>query len=259
MKEAIVKIYVEPKLENPILIEGLPGIGHVGKLAAEHMINEIDAKKFADLFSPDFPPQILVKEDGTIKLMSNEFYFYKGKGSHPDLIFVVGNTQGLTSQGQYDIVSKILDVVEKYNTKQIFTLGGYGTGRIVKKPRVFGATTDLSLIKEMEKYGIDFETEDERGGIVGTSGLLLGVGELRGMNGVCLMGETSGYLVDAKSAKAVLEVLTKILKIEIDLDELENRAKEAEKTLPRIYEMQKKALEAAHKDIDVDEDLRYIG
>ncbi|MFQ6050659.1 MAG: proteasome assembly chaperone family protein [Candidatus Hydrothermarchaeota archaeon] len=259
MKEAIIKVYYEPKLKDPILIEGLPGIGHVGKLAAEHMINEIKAKKFAELFSPDFPPQVLVKEDGTIEMMSNEFYYYQGGGSHPDLIFVVGNTQGLTPQGQYDIVTKILDLVEKYNTKQIFTLGGYGTGRIVKKPRVFGAATDLSLIAEMEKYGINFKSEDERGGIVGASGLLLGIGKLRGMNGVCLMGETSGYLVDAKSAKAVLEVLTKILNIEIGLEELENRAREAEKTLSRIYEMQKKALEAAHKEIETDEDLRYIG
>ena len=34
-----------------ILIEGLPGIGHVGKLVAEHMIQEFHAVKIAELFS----------------------------------------------------------------------------------------------------------------------------------------------------------------------------------------------------------------
>ena len=38
----------KPKLNNPILIEGLPGIGNVGKLAVEHLIDSINAKKFAE-------------------------------------------------------------------------------------------------------------------------------------------------------------------------------------------------------------------
>ncbi|HPM61333.1 MAG TPA: PAC2 family protein, partial [Methanoregulaceae archaeon] len=35
----------EEGLKAPVLIEGLPGIGHVGKLVAEHMIQELGAKK----------------------------------------------------------------------------------------------------------------------------------------------------------------------------------------------------------------------
>ena len=40
------------KLHNPILIEGLPGIGLVGKIAAAHMIAELKAEKVAELYSP---------------------------------------------------------------------------------------------------------------------------------------------------------------------------------------------------------------
>jgi len=47
-----------PKLKNPILIEGLPGIGNVGKLAVEHLIDSIGATKFAEIYSKDFPPQV---------------------------------------------------------------------------------------------------------------------------------------------------------------------------------------------------------
>jgi hypothetical protein len=51
------------KLNNPVLIEGLPGIGFVGKLAAEHMVQELGAKKVATLYSHHFPHQILINKD----------------------------------------------------------------------------------------------------------------------------------------------------------------------------------------------------
>ena len=40
----IVKIE-EVQLKNAILLEGLPGVGNVGKLAATHLIEELNAKK----------------------------------------------------------------------------------------------------------------------------------------------------------------------------------------------------------------------
>ena len=68
-----------PKLKNPIFIEGLPGIGNVGKLAVEHLIDFMKAKKFAELYSKDFPPQVFINPDGTVKLVNNEFYYWKTK------------------------------------------------------------------------------------------------------------------------------------------------------------------------------------
>ena len=35
----------EVQLKNAILLEGLPGVGNVGKLAATHLIEELNAKK----------------------------------------------------------------------------------------------------------------------------------------------------------------------------------------------------------------------
>ncbi|HUV25030.1 MAG TPA: PAC2 family protein, partial [Methanomassiliicoccales archaeon] len=54
--------YEEPELVEPILIEGLPGVGNVGKLAAEHLLDQIDAVKFADIYSKHFPPQVVVND-----------------------------------------------------------------------------------------------------------------------------------------------------------------------------------------------------
>jgi len=48
MDDVEVRILEKPKLRDTILIEGLPGIGLVGKLAADHMLDELKAKKFAE-------------------------------------------------------------------------------------------------------------------------------------------------------------------------------------------------------------------
>ena len=56
----------------------------------------------------------------------------------------------------------------------------------------------------------------------------MGLGKLRNMPGVCLMGETHGGFVDPKSAQSVLEVLCKILGIKVDAKKLDQRAKESE-------------------------------
>ena len=71
-----------PKLKNPILIEGLPGIGNVGKLAVEHLIDSINATKFADMYSKDFPPQVFINPDGTTELVKNEFFYWKAKNKN---------------------------------------------------------------------------------------------------------------------------------------------------------------------------------
>ena len=64
MKNTQINVIEEVTLDNPIFIEALPGIGHVGKLAADHMIDELGATKFAEIYSPHFPPQVFVGKDG---------------------------------------------------------------------------------------------------------------------------------------------------------------------------------------------------
>ncbi len=72
MNETTVVEYGEKALSEPVMVVGLPGIGLIGKLVAEHLISEIKAEKIMEIFSPSFPPQVNVNPDGTIKLVSNE-------------------------------------------------------------------------------------------------------------------------------------------------------------------------------------------
>ncbi|MEM0493283.1 MAG: proteasome assembly chaperone family protein [Candidatus Thermoplasmatota archaeon] len=242
-----------PKLRSPLLVEGLPGIGNVGKVAVEHLIEMIKATKFAELYSKDFPPQVFINTDGTVKLVNNEFYYWKAKKKNQrDLILLTGDYQGLSASGQYELAETILDICESLGVRELFTLGGYGLGYEVKEPSVLFATTNKDLVDKIKKYGAVFRKNEPGGGIIGASGLLLGLGKLRGFEGVCFMGETPGYLVDPKSAKAVLKIITKIMNIDIDLSQLERKAKEIEYIAQQLQEIEGLTKEKS-------DELRYIG
>jgi len=252
MEDIVVVFKEKPKLRDPLLIEGLPGVGNVGKLAAEHMVDQLKAVKFADVFSKFFPPQVLVSDSGTIRLVSNELYYVLRPEAANDLIILIGDYQGLTPDGQYELSDKTLQIAKELGVKRVFTLGGYGLGKMIEKPRVLGAATDQELVEEMKKFGVTFSKGEPGSGIVGASGLLLGLGLLYGIRSVCLMGETSGYFVDPKGAQAVLEVLAKILDVKIDFAELESKAEQIDMITSKLRE-------AEPPPEPKREDLGYIG
>jgi len=110
----------------------------------------------------------------------------------------------------------------------------------------------------MTDYGVVFSRGEPGSGIVGASGLLLGLAQLNGIEGVCLMGETSGYFVDPKSARRVLEVLTAILGLEISFAQLEEKDVQIEHIANQLRD-----LEIAQREGQMQQgkqqDLNYIG
>lgn len=253
-----ITVLEEVELENPIFIEALPGLGYVGKLAADHMIDEFEATKFAEIYSPTFPPQVIVKENGLVENMVNELYYLKDVGEdNLDLILLVGNTQSMSPEGQYLACQEILEfVTEKYDIDRIFTLGGVATSpQPVEDPQVFGATTSEENIEYLKEAGIEVKAAD--GGIVGASGLFLGLGIRQGISGCCILGESPGYFIDAKAAEALLKKLSCLLNFEIDTTELEEKAEETKEMIAKAQQMEQDIINKANAGNP--DDLRYIG
>ncbi|MFC7155263.1 proteasome assembly chaperone family protein [Halomarina halobia] len=249
MDEVHTEVLAEVALSDPVLIEGLPGVGHVGKLAAEHLLEEFDATLVARLYSRHFPPQVTV-ENGRSKLVGLEFHAVETEGA--DMLVLTGDHQAQDNEGHYLITDAVLDLAEEHGVSRVYALGGVPTGELIDEYGVIAAASDDLLVEELEPH-VEFREDEPAGGIVGVSGLLLGLGERRGLPTACLMGETSGYLVDPKSARAVLEVLQEIVGFDVGYDSLEERAEEMEEVVKKIQEM-----EGAQQPPS-DEDLRYIG
>lgn len=238
-------------LDDPVFIEGLPGVGHVGKLVAEHLVEEMDSTLVRRVYSEHFPPQVGIDEEGVGRLANAEFYAIETAGR--DLLVLTGNHQAGDGAGHYRLTDTFLEIAESFGASEIFALGGVPTGELIEEYSVLGAVAADEQIQPLEDLGVEFRSEEPAGGIVGTSGLLLGMGGRRGFEAACLMGETSGYVVDPMSARAVLEVLEDLLDIEVDYDALDDRAEEMEEVLGRLKEMDEGPSPGG------DDDLRYIG
>jgi uncharacterized protein (TIGR00162 family) len=250
MNEVEVETVADPDLSDPLLVEGLPGVGHVGKLAAEHLLEEFESRLVRRVHSEHLPPQVGIDDDGVVELAAVEIHAVE---AGRDLLVLVGDHQAAETVGHYRLTETFLDVAEAFGVSGIVAMGGVPTGELVEEYGVVGAVTDAELAEELRGIGVEFHEDEPEGGIVGTSGLLLGLGARRDLPAACLMGRTSGYLVDPKSARAVLEVLEAYAGIEVDFARLEDRADDMEDAVAEMQEQQVGGV------TDGDENLRYFG
>ncbi len=227
----VLEITEMPVLNNPSLICGFPGSGYVGKLAVDHMIEELKAIPFANMFSSSFPPQVLIQPDGTTDLMKNTFYYSKGSSS--DLVLLSGDAQPVTPESEYEMAEEIVKFCDKLGIKTIYTLAAYITGAFSKTPKVYGTSTVQKIVDGFQSYGISTMNS---GNITGMNGLIIGVGKRKEITGICLLGETSGYVIDAKASQIVLETLVKMLNLKLDLTGITKKAQDTEHLVKTIEE-----------------------
>jgi len=123
-----------PKLNNPIFMEGLPGIGNVGKVAVDFMIDELNAVKVYDLFSPTMPHSVFVTENNLVELPSIGIYIKK-RTRKQDLVFLTGDVQPVDEESSYELTARLLDICTDLSVTEIITLGGIGLQTIPKKPK----------------------------------------------------------------------------------------------------------------------------
>ncbi|MGB9683614.1 MAG: proteasome assembly chaperone family protein [Candidatus Bathyarchaeales archaeon] len=256
MKETFIKELVKAELKNPIMIEGLPGLGLVGKIATRYLIKQLKAQKFAHLYSPHFPYFVLVSKKGSVRLLRGAFYFWKNEKGENDLILFTGDSQAQTIEGQYEISSRILDFAQHYNVKLVITIGGYRV-ETKDKPKVVAAATNQNLLDRALRAEAMISPMGSP--IVGTAGLILGLAPFRKIDALCLLGETRGYLPDPKAAKSVLEVLLKILGVNVDLSGLDEEITKADSMVARLQKIEeRRALQAEEIRREEDKKITYI-
>jgi uncharacterized protein len=256
VKDTYIKELAQIEPNNPILIEGLPGLGLVGKIAIRYLIKQLKARKFAYLYSPHFPYFVLVNKKGNVRLLRGAFYFWKNTNGQNDLILFTGDSQSQTIEGQYEIADRMLDFSKKHNVKTIATIGGYRM-ETKDKPKVFVAATAQDLLAKALHAGATVSGSGSP--IVGTAGLILGLARFRKIEALCLLGETRGYLPDPLAARSVLEVLKSTFNFDADLTGLNEDIAKAETMVTRLQKIEeKRALQAEETRKEEDKKTTYI-
>jgi len=222
-----IEISEMPKLNEPVLIEGLPGIGFVANITALHLISELKAKRFAQIVSASFQDFAVTTKKGGTRSPINELYYYKREDGGRDLIIWHGNTQALTTFGQYELCGKVLDLAQELGCRFVISFGGFKKDEVQAVPAIYSAATDKETIKE----ALDLGTKIMVGHIFGIAGLLIGLGRLKNMKGFALLVETVGMYPDANATRHALTALGKYLNLNVDLSRLDATAERTKKIL----------------------------
>ena len=218
---------------KPVLVCGFPGSGYVGKLAADYLVAAFKAKKVAEFYSTSFPPHVNISDEGLATKLRGELH-HAQTGQDNDLLIFTADAQPATSEGEYQLADAVLVEAKRLQANLVFSLAAYVTGSFVKERRVFGTATSSDVLPRLSKNGVEIMREGE---ISGMNGVIVGMAKLHGMEGVSLLGETAGYLLDPAASHSVLESLSQILGLKIDMASIEERAKEAQQIFSQVRRM----------------------
>ena len=211
----------EPTLENPIFVQGLPGFGNVGRIAAHLLIKFFDAKPFAELYSPSFPDYVGIDSKGICSLPKYEFYYAPMEKNN--LVIMTGEIQPSFDDvvAHYVVCEEVIDFAAALGCRFIVTMGGIPITE--EKAQVYIAATSPRLATEfMEKGAVIYS----KGRIVGGTGLTLAMAKERKLEGVALLGTTTGFKADREAGFLVFKFLMKSLGKEIKEGLGENIASE---------------------------------
>ncbi len=256
MKTTVIRQLANIELKNAILVEGFPGLGMVGSIATKYLVKQLKAQKLAILYSPHFPYHVIVDKKGGARLLRGEFYYWKNEIGENDFIFLTGDSQSQTIEGQFEVANSILDFAEKKNVQTVITIGGYRS-EIKGTPTVVAVSTNPVLLEKALRAKAVFSEAGTP--IVGTAGLLLGLAKFRKIDAVCLLGETRGYLPDPNTAKTVIEILQRFLGIRVDLLGLEEEIERSKAILGKMQDIEKRRVKYMQKMRRVEEErITYI-
>lgn len=212
------------------MVAAWPGMGGVAIIAAKYLVEKLGAREFGVIKPSEFfdVGGVLIENSMVkdIEFPGSRFYFWQSGGVN-DLIIFVGEAQPLMKG--YTLASLVLDVAQRFKVKRLYTFAAAPTHiHHTKRPRVLAVATKPRLIRELKKYDVTMLGE---GSISGLNGLLLGAAKQRRIDAICLLGEIPIYttqVANPRSSKAVLQALSQMSGLEVDLIDIDNWARETD-------------------------------
>ena len=226
------------RLREGVLVQGLPGIGLVGKIAVDYIVRELKLPKVAELYSEGFflhggNVGVLVGEDAVIRLPTYDFHVYRSGGR--DVLFLTAPVQPV-SWTQYEVAERVLDYFQSIGGVEVVGVCGTTMG---EGPGVYFAATSRKLVEELTKLGF----KASPGGVItGGCGLLPALAALRGLRSYVLMGYTTRVEPDPEAARLLVEAICRIYGIKVDLRNLDRLIEELRRKEAETLKMLKKAM-----------------
>lgn len=218
-------------LKNAVLFDMSTSPGAVGLIVASYLVDTLKAKKIGEITSPFFPQISLVTEQGEASHPRIDIYFYQNPDTGDKMIFLLRNFPVEGNEGSYLIAKKIYDFCSENNFASYYYVGG---ARISGGDDVYISSNNIELVKDIVEVGAKLAPSLEMLPMDRLSGFLLSFFVKNKKKTTLFLAESSSYLPDPVASKKLLEILTKTLKINIDLSKLDEEIAKHRKLLEEL-------------------------
>jgi proteasome assembly chaperone (PAC2) family protein len=213
------------KLKDIILIASLPDMGRVGGLVSAHIAKKTLAKDAVKVVLSDKP--WVNQVDGLVEVTFDEYKILVDEKN--SLVIFTGENQPQEPNAVFELVDFVINSVQKFgNIRLIISTGGYLPLQKTDGDQVYGVATDQKLLESLKPHGVKTLSNDVKS-ITWFNGLILGAAKNKNIDGIGLFGE----IIDPeapqhRAAKNIINKIEKILKIQINTDELQIAEKPSE-------------------------------
>ena len=218
------------KLKNPVLIEGFPGVGMVGTVAAMHLVKDLDMELVGYIDSEYFPPICTVHNEEPLPAAR----IYQSKKYN---LLVLFSEFVIPMNAVAEVANEIILWGEDKKLSAIFSLGGVGM-TTSEKTKVFGISTTEGLKESLREADITIVKE---GVTTGVTGLILSNAYIRKFPAAAILTGSRDINVNLIGAADVLDKLSKILNIPINTEKLRKEGEEIEEKIKKMLKDTKEA------------------
>ncbi len=241
-----MEVRLNKKPKNVTLIEGFPGIGLIGTISTEFLMEHMKFEQIGKIIFDDAPAIVAIHKGKIIEPLG--IYYNKEKN------MVIVHGLNMMYGNEWELSIAILELYTKLNAREVISIEGVGAqeqeiDESVKDGSVFYYTNTHAIELKMKHLALN-KLQD--GIIMGlTSALILKSGKIPL---TCFFAKTHTKLPDSKAAAGIIMALDKYLGLAVDYEPLLKQAQEFEDKLKNILMKGKMASEIHEK-----KKLDYLG
>lgn len=226
-------------LSDPHMVEGLPGIGLVGKIATDHLVEEFDMRHYADVHCDGLPRIGVYREDTREAQPPVRLYVDESR----DLLALQSDVPVSPSSAS-DFATCVTQWLDEHDATPVY-LSGMPAEKGPQPPSMFGVATG-GAGDMLEELGID--APNENGVVSGPTGALVSHAVEQDLPGVALVVESDSRFPDPESARVLIQHgIGPILDVEVDYSELVDRAEEIRRQKDQLAQKMGEADDEASK------------
>jgi uncharacterized protein len=209
------------------------------------LLKKLDFKQIATLYSSSMSPEIRISKAGISGMLSNNFYLHSGKNR--DYLLFTGHASPLESEYEYG--ETILEYSKTLGVKELISIGARWSQPVLsptEAPKVLGFSSDTEGVVRLKEAGVTILKSESA---FYFANLIVPLAKLHNMRGYKLSVDHGEPIPHPKSQIAILEVLSKLIQLDVDPSDLVQQSKDLAEAIQK----------AEIEGLEVDEDGEISG